>query len=728
MPNPAVPVLVPVAVDTAYSYRLPEGVTVKPGAIVRVPLGSRQVVGAIWDAGVWDGASGKPVDPAKLRDISHVFDVPPLDMKMRRFIDWVARWTLAPPGMVLRMVLRVPEALEPEPPVRGVRLAGPPPDRMTKARNRVLEILADGLSWSKSGLAGAAGVSPPVIDGLIAAGTLDRVDLPAAPPPSPPDPGWSRCQLSAEQDAAVKQLQKDVKKGGFSVTLIDGVTGAGKTEVYFEAVAEAIRRNKQALVLLPEIALTAEFLDRFENRFGVRPGEWHSDITPKQRARIWRGVLDGSLRVVVGARSALFLPFCELGLIVVDEEHDPAYKQDDRVSYHARDMAVVRGHISGFPVILSSATPSVESRHNAEQGRYQRLVLPARASGADLPKVTAIDMRRNGPARGKWLAPALMRAIGEAVNNGRQALLFLNRRGYAPLTLCRSCGHRFECPDCCAWLVEHRFREVLTCHHCGFSMPSPLACPSCGDVESLVACGPGVERIAEEAAGSFPDARIIVLSSDMPGGARRMRTELAAIAQGEADIIIGTQLVAKGHNFPKLDVVGVVDADLGLSTADLRAAERTFQLIYQVTGRAGRTDGGGVGFLQTYMPDHPVMRALVCGDREAFYRTEIDNRRLGAMPPFARLASLLVSGPDRTDTENHARALARTAPTADGIRILGPAEPPLAIIRARHRFRILVHAERTADLQDFLRRWLAAAPRARRGVRVSVDVEPMSFM
>jgi len=698
------------------------------GTIVRVPLGNREVVGAVWDAGIWDGGDGRPIQAAKLRDISHAFAVPPLDEKMRRFVDWVARWTLAPPGMVLRMVLRVPEALEPEAMIKGVRLAGPPPERMTAARARVLAMIEDGLSWSKSGLAAAAGVSVSVIDGLVATGSLEIVDIPPAPPVQMPDPDWNRRPLSPAQAAAAEEVRAKVRARTFSVTLLDGVTGSGKTEVYFEAIAEAVGSGRQALVLLPEIALTAEFLDRFEDRFGARPGEWHSDLSPKQRARTWRGVLDGSVRVVVGARSALFLPFSELGLIVVDEEHDPAFKQDDRVAYHARDMSVVRGHISGFAVVLSSATPSIESRHNADLGRYARLELPARASGAALPVLTAIDMRRAGPPRGRWLAPALVRAVTETLEKGDQALLFLNRRGYAPLTLCRSCGHRFECPDCSAWLVEHRFRGVLACHHCGFSMPTPEACPSCGDTDSLIACGPGVERIAEEVTETFPDARTIVLSSDMPGGTRRLRAELAAIAKGEADIIIGTQLVAKGHNFPKLNLVGVIDADLGLSSADPRAAERTFQLISQVTGRAGRADGAGRGFLQTYMPDHPVMRALVSGDREAFYQTEIEARRMGQMPPFARLASVLVSGPDRNDLETYARALARAAPSDPLIHILGPADPPLAVIRGRYRQRILVHAARAADLQAFLRRWMAEGPKPRGGLRVALDIEPMSFM
>ncbi|MCW2308766.1 primosomal protein N' [Rhodobium gokarnense] len=727
-PAATVPVLVPVAVETAYSYRVPAGMHLGPGTVVQIPLGNRQVVGAVWEPGIWEGGGAKPVDPSKLREILHVFDVPSIDERMRRFIDWVARWTMAPPGMVLRMVLRVPEALEPEPPLKGVRLAGAPPERMTKARARVLDLFEENPSWSKTGLATAAGVSPGVVDGLIGAGTLQIVPLPAAPPAPMPEADWNRRDLSPAQDKAAEEITATVAERRFSVTLLDGVTGAGKTEVYFEAVAEALRRGRQALVLLPEIALTSEFLQRFEERFGCRPGEWHSDVPPKQRVRLWRGVIDGSVRVVVGARSALFLPFPELGLIVVDEEHDPAYKQDDRVAYHARDMAVVRGHIAGFPVILSSATPSIETRHNADTGRYRRIELPDRASGAALPDIHAIDMRRGGPARGRWLAPALTRAVGEALARGDQALLFLNRRGYAPLTLCRSCGHRFECPDCSAWLVEHRFRSVLTCHHCGFSMPTPEACPSCGDVDSLTACGPGVERIAEEAAADFPDARIIVLSSDMPGGTRRLRAELKAIAGGEGDIIIGTQLVAKGHNFPKLKVVGVVDADLGLSTADPRAAERTFQLISQVTGRAGRRDGAGVGYLQTYMPDHPVMRALVSGDRESFYATELEARERSAMPPFARLASLLVTGPDRPLTEGFARELARAAPHQDGVHVLGPADPPLAVIRGRHRQRLLVHADRSADIQAYLHRWLAAGPVPKKGVRLAIDIEPLSFM
>jgi primosomal protein N' (replication factor Y) len=446
------------------------------------------------------------------------------------------------------------------------------------------------------------------------------------------------------------------------------------------------------------------------------------------RERVWRGVADGTVRVVVGARSSLFLPFADLGLIVVDEEHDLAYKQEDRVFYNARDMAVVRGHLAGFPVILSSATPSVESRVNADAGRYRRIMLADRYRAAKLPEIAAIDMRENPPERGRFLAPPLVSAIGETLAQKEQALLFLNRRGYAPLTLCRRCGHRFHCPNCSTWLVEHRFRGVLMCHHCGHTEPRPDACPQCDAEDSLVACGPGVERLAEEIKERFPEARLIVMSSDIVGGVKRLRLELQSIAKGEVDIVIGTQLVAKGHNFPLLTLVGVVDGDLGLARGDLRATERTFQLLSQVTGRAGRSGGASRALLQTFAPDHPVMRAIVAGDREGFYAREIAERRSAGLPPFGRLAGVVVSGPDRAAVQSYAAAFRRAAPRAPEIEVLGPAEAPLAVIRGRHRFRLLVQAPRTADLQGWLRAWLAAAPAQRGGIRVQIDVDPQSFL
>jgi primosomal protein N' (replication factor Y) (superfamily II helicase) len=718
----AAPVLVPMPAERPYTYAVPAGMRVVPGSIVRVPLGPRQVAGI-----VWDGAFEK-VDAKKLRPIEQVFDCPPIDRAMRRFVDWIAQYTLSPPGMVARMLLRAPEAFDPEPWIEGLQRTLAKPDRVTGARMRVLETAEGGLAWTRSGLAHAAGVSSTVIDGLKAQGVFETVMIPPRPVVAAPDPGYAQPSLMPDQRDAAEMLRSNVAAGAFGVTLLDGVTGSGKTEVYFEAVSAALDRGKQVLILLPEIALTHAFLERFQERFGAKPAEWHSDLPPRMRERVWRQVAEGGVRVVAGARSALFLPFRELGLIVVDEEHDPAYKQEDRVFYNARDMAVVRGHIGGFPVVLASATPSVESRVNASQGRYSRAVLSARFAEAALPDLKTIDMRRAPPARGGFLSPVLLGHMRQTLEKKEQSLLFLNRRGYAPLTLCRVCGHRFGCPVCSAWLVEHRFRGQLVCHHCGHNERRPEACPECGTLDHLVACGPGVERIAEEVVAHFPDARTIVLSSDLMGGVRRLRLELEAIANGEADIVIGTQLVAKGHNFPNMTLVGVVDADLGLANGDPRAAERTFQLLSQVTGRAGRTGKKSLGLLQTFQPDQPVMRAIVSGDAEAFYEREIAERERAVLPPFGRLAGVIVSAATRAEAEGHARGLRRAAPQAADLFVLGPAEAPLSLIGGRHRFRLLIQGERRADMQGFIRAMLAEGPKLRGSVRVQVDIDPQSFL
>lgn len=716
-----VSVLLPIPADRPYTYAVPEGMTVPPGDHVQVPLGPRQVAAVVWDV------DGDKVDAKKLREITTRFDCPPLSADMRRFVEWIAHYTLSPPGMVLRMVLRAPGGLEPPAPTIGYRWAGGEPDRMTDARRRVLELARDGSAWSKSGLAHAAGASASVVGGLIKLGVLEEVALPHQPLVPPPDPAHAGADLTADQQTAAEAVCKRVQ-GGFSVTLLDGVTGSGKTEVYFEAVAEALKKGRQVLILLPEIALTAAFLDRFEDRFGARPGEWHSDVAPRKREQLWRQVATGEVRVVAGARSALFLPFADLGLAVVDEEHDSAYKQEDRVFYHARDMAVVRGQIGDFPVVLSSATPSVESLVNAQRGRYHHLRLENRFGGAALPDIHTIDLRSSPPPRGGFISPILSKAVERTLEGGGQSLLFLNRRGYAPLTLCRVCGHRFQCPNCTTWLVEHRFRGQLQCHHCGYSEAAPQACPHCGTFDHLAACGPGVERLGEEAVDLFPDARILVLSSDLMGGVKRLRLELEAIAKGECDIVIGTQLVAKGHNFPLMRCVGVIDADLGLANGDPRAAERTFQLLSQVTGRAGRSGGESTGYLQTYQPGHPVIDAIAKGDREAFYEREIANRESAGLPPFGRLASLIVSAASKREAEEHARKLRQAANPPQDITVLGPAEAPIFMLRERYRYRLLVHAALKAKLQDWLGHWLAGGPKVRGSVRVQVDIDPQSFL
>lgn len=723
------PVLMPGApLNQTYDYVVPYGLAIEPGAFVLVPFGAQTRIGVVWDAPV--GGSEKPVDPKKMKALTERLDVAPLPLTSLRFAEWIAGYTLAPLGMVVRMMMSAQAAFEPVKPRFGVRIVpdAAEPTRMTPARRRALDLAKDGQIRAKSALATEATCSTGVVDGLVASGNLVEVVIPERRF-SEPNPEHRATDFTPAQAEAVHGLVSAVHGAGFSVSLLDGVTGSGKTEVYYEAVAETLRHGRQALIMLPEIALTGQFMSRFVARFGCLPAEWHSALSVPERGRVWRAAATGEARVVVGARSALFLPYRDLGLVVVDEEHDAGFKQDDRVHYQARDLSVVRGSLGKFPVVLASATPSIESHVNARTGRYRHIVLPGRFTGAELPDVSPIDMRAHPPEKGQWLSPVLVDAVASTLADRQQSLLFLNRRGYAPLTLCRSCGHRFECPQCTAWLVEHRFRRRLNCHHCGFSLPMPEACPKCGEVGSLVACGPGVERVAEEVKERFPEARLALLSSDLIPGLEEMRRIIGSIESGDVDIIIGTQIVAKGHNFPLLATVGIVDGDLGLSMgADPRAGERTFQLLHQVTGRAGRALTKGRGYIQTHMPEHPVMAAIISGDRESFLEREIDMRRRGLLPPFGRLAALVISARDKDLAETFAREVAKRAPRADQIEVLGPAEAPISVVRGRHRWRLLVKAPRDKNIQGYLRAWEEALPKIGGDLRLTVDIDPYNFL
>ncbi|MFL6728858.1 MAG: primosomal protein N' [Sphingomicrobium sp.] len=703
-------------------YRVPDGMAVEPGSIVVAPLGPRQLLGVAWEA---DRLPTSEVPDQRLRPLAAVLDVRPIAAPLRRLCEWTADYYLAPLASVLRMVLPSSAALDGPRQLTEYRPTGLTPERMTPQRAKALAGIA-GRQGTIRELAAHAGVSDTVMRGLVHAGALEAVAVDSDRPLPCPDPDFAPPDLNADQREAAASLAAAVGHG-FDPVLLDGVTGSGKTEVYFEAIAECLRQCRQALVLLPEIALTEPFLKRFEARFGCAPVAWHSGLRSSERRRNWRGIASGEARVTVGARSALFLPYCKLGLIVVDEAHEPTFKQEDGVQYHARDTAVMRARFEDIPVILSSATPAIESRHMVEVGRYREVTLPHRFAGASLPELRAIDLTRDPPPRGRWLAPSLVAELETNLERGEQSLLFLNRRGFAPLTLCRHCGHRFQCPNCTAWMVEHRLMHRLACHHCGHVMPPPGACPECGTEDSLVPCGPGVERIADEVAALFPDARTAIVTSDTIWSPQRAAEFVAAMEAGEIDIVIGTQLVTKGYHFPNLTLVGVVDADLGLAGGDLRAAERSFQQIQQVAGRAGRADKPGRVLVQTHDPDAPVIAALVSGNAPGFYAAETEARRDAAMPPFGRLAAIVVSAEHSDEADDVARRIGHAAPEVEGMAVFGPAPAPLAMLRGRHRQRLLVHARRSLDVQDVIRNWLADIEWSSR-VRVSVDVDPYSFL
>ncbi len=720
-PGTRVAVQLPLPIGGAYDYKVNATDRVRDGDFVRVPLGPRIAEGVVWGPAVGD------VEETKLKEIIARLDCPPLPAVSRRLIDWTANYTLQAKGSVLKMAMSVRDALEPPKPTLAYIKASEQPElRQTPARQRVLQLMTDGPPRTATEIAREAATSSSVVKGLFEAGALLKVSLSTDPAIAAPDPERPGPVLSPEQADASRHLIDAVKDKQFSVALLDGVPGSGKTEVYFEAVAEALRQGGQVLVMLPEIALSAQWLERFRDRFGVDPSVWHSDLTMAQRRNTWRWVAEGHARVVVGARSALFLPFPDLQLMVIDEEHDGAFKQEDGVIYNARDMAVVRASLGEIPIVLASATPSLETIINASDGRYQKYDLPSRHAGAALPDIKAVDMIKNPPPRGRWLSPALAEAITETIGAGEQVLLFLNRRGYAPLTLCRTCGHRFQCPRCTAWLVEHRLAGRLQCHHCGFHISPPEHCPECKTENSLVACGPGVERLAEELETLIPDIRMTIAASDNIQSPRAAAELVRRIEDHEIDLIIGTQIVAKGYHFPLLTLVGVIDADLGLQGGDPRAAERTFQLLYQVSGRAGRGDKPGRVLLQTYLANHPVMEALLSGNRDAFLNTESKSRQEAMMPPFGRLVSLIVSGVSETMVDQAANALARAAPSGKDIQVLGPAPAPFALLRGRHRRRLLLKTRKDIAVQPLVRQWLSRSQRYKK-VRIQVDVDPMSF-
>jgi primosomal protein N' (replication factor Y) len=718
-----VSVLTAQPLDRFLDYRAPEGGCFQ-GSYVEVPLGPRTVIGVVWGA----GAGG--YDPSKIRSVRGVLDVPPMRDEMQEFLERAAAYTLTPLHAMLRLATRVP-GLTDSPSARKVYALGVKrPDKMTDARRRVLAVLEEhgGLPFTLGELAEQAGVGTGVVKGLAKLGAVEEREAPRDQPYPWLDPDFRSNDLNDEQTAAVDALKTQIRSADYHATLLKGVTGSGKTEVYLEAVAEALRIGRQALVLLPEIALSAEFIKRIEARFGATPAEWHSGVTMTERRRCWKMVATGDAQIVVGARSALFLPFRDLGVIVVDEEHDTSYKQEDGVLYNARDMAVLRASILGGDVVLASATPSLESWANVEFGKYNKLVLNERFGAAVMPEMSAIDMRAEDLPGGTWISPSLRQMVLARLAKGEQSLLFLNRRGYAPVTICRACGNQIACDHCDARMVEHRFLKRLMCHQCGETKPIPEVCPSCEQEGRLAAVGPGVERLAEEAEQAFPEARIALLSSDRFGSARALKEHIKSIADGEADLIIGTQIVAKGHNFPRLTLVGVIDADLGLQGSDLRAAERTFQLMRQVSGRAGRADIPGQAVLQTFQPEHPVVQAILSGDEDGFWFAEAAERRAAEVPPYGRMAGIILSSLDIQEVFDIGGLLARKQDPLlrIGAQLFGPAPAPIARIRGRHRVRLLIKTSKTAPLQAAIAKWVGQV-RIPASVRLTIDIDPQSF-
>ena len=728
-----VKVLIPNVANAGYDYRLTAPADL--GTFVRVNVMRRPYIGVVY------GIGDSGLAPEKIRDTTDVFPWH-LSVSDLQWIQKMSDWTLMTPGAVLRLIVNVPDAFSPPRTEQLYEYDFESNVRMTDARQSVADAFAsnDNEPMSASDIQNIAHVSAAVVKTMISRGVLIPRDTRTrdANDFDYKYQDMGTVQLNTEQSAAAAEIAAAIDHGGYSAFVLDGITGSGKTQVYFDAAWRAYSHGKSVLLMMPEIALTAQFISRYEHRFGAPPVVWHSNLTAARRRAIWRGVLTGKIRMVVGTRSALFLPWQDLGLIVVDEEHDTSYKQEDMGNYHARDMAVLRAKISGFPIVLTSATPSAETLQNVADGKYRCLKLTARFGGATVPTIETIDMRANRPLpynlpsdddaaapQNGYLSPNLCNAIQETLNAGRQIMLFINRRGFAPIVQCKKCGWVAQCPDCSVGMTYHKHMGKLLCHMCGRMAPMPTKCPNCGD---NVSCrGAGLEKIQEEVSIKFPSARTALVSSDTIISRQALERIVHKMENGETDIVIGTQILAKGHHFPNLTLVGVVDADMGLFGTDFRAAEHTFQQLFQVAGRAGRGDAPGRVLLQTYQPENPVLTAICNGDRDAFMASDMAARRAAKMPPYGQLIAVIIESQRETVLKKFCADLSAAAPTAAGVKIMGPIAAQIYQVRNWYRMRFLVAGDARAMLQPLVRHWIDKV-RTPSNVRVKLDVNPQNFM
>lgn len=725
-----VKVLIPNIVNTGYDYRLPADADL--GQFVRVSVMNRPYIGVIFGY----GDSNLPTE--KIKNVSEIYPSK-LSADDLSWIKKMSNWTLMTPGAVLRLIINVPDAFLPPKTEPLYNFNFDACGKMTDARQMVMDAYSsnDNTAMTLGDLRNIARVSPAVINTMIKKGllTLCNTRVVESNEFNYTYHDTGNVVLNAEQSAAANAIAHSIEQGGFSVHLLDGITGSGKTQVYFDSVLRAYNAGKSVLLMMPEIALTAQFMTRFTQRFGAPPVVWHSNLTSARRREIWRGVLNKKIRVIVGTRSALFLPWQDLGLIVVDEEHDGSYKQEDMGNYHARDMAVLRAKIAGFPVVLASATPSAETLHNVELGKYKILKLTSRFGGAELPKISTIDLRENRPVdymlpgddtpqRGN-LSPLLCDAISETLNAHQQVMLFINRRGFAPITQCKKCGWVAMCPECSVGMTYHKRLGKLLCHMCGRTMELPKKCPECGNETSMY--GVGLERIEQEVNARFPNAKTALVSSDTIMTRQTLERLVAKMENGEIDIVIGTQILAKGHHFPNLTLVGVVDADMGLFGTDFRASEHTFQQLFQVAGRAGRGEYPGRVLLQTYQPENPVLTAICACDRDAFMETDMAARRSAKMPPFGQLIALIVEGEKEQTLKSFCEMLSNAAPTLHGGKIMGPIAAQIYQIRNWYRMRFLIAGDANANLQPVVTHWLSHV-RPPANIRIKIDVNPQNFM
>ena len=727
--------------NDTFDYLIEENINeISPGQIVLAPFRQRKVVGIIVSEG------SKTVSKSKLKNVIDIYELDPIPLPTIDLISFLANWNCVYKGLVLKMVLSPLEAII-SPQYNkvykynledGLSIDSIDNKKLRSKRKLVLDALVNSdKEVYETSLIQDIGVSKTILKDMVNKNLIVEKLIKIKPDfsknfiKSNDIKKENDKPLNEHQKNAVDKINKSIKKNEADCFLLDGVPGSGKTETYFETVQTCLDERKQVLILLPEIALTPDWQKRFYNKFNFNPLVWHSDISKKKRKEIWLSALSGTAGVIVGARSALMIPISKLGLIVVDEEHEPAFKQEENVRYNARDMAVYRAKRSSATIVLASATPSLETFYNMRMGKYIHLTLPKRATGADMPDIKLLDLKLHPPQKGNWISPLLINQIQDKLLKKEQTLLFLNRRGYAPLRVCNSCGNKVKCINCETWLVEHRLDNLLTCHHCGYSKHISNICEVCGNKDQMKSCGPGVERIEEEVQRLFPEAKSITLSSDTMKNQNLLTNAIEQIKNSEVDIIIGTQMVAKGHDFPKLKLVGIIDGDIGLSGGDLRASERSFQLLQQVAGRSGRHTAGtndkGLVYLQTFDTENPIIKAIAQNNRDDFFEKELISRKNANMPPYGRLAAIILSSKFESNLDSFSSDISRLAPSFKNVKIFGPAPAPMYFLRGKYRRRFLIKSDKTVNIQKVLIDWTKKINKPS-NINLTIDIDPFSFM
>ena len=657
-------ILLPLPFNQTFQYLCNEEEKVELGDFVLVPFKDKIVTGCIWEN---KSKLKKQLPKKKIRNIEKKLNFSPLNKQNRDFIDWVSNYTMNNLGSTLKLCLSIKQIFKKK--------------KIEKIKEQFL-------------------------------------NLPSNKP-----------LLTKEQSNAKKYIFQKIDNKKFSTVVIDGVAGSGKTEVYFEAINKCLMEKKQVLVLLPEISMTTQWFDRFKKKFKTNPLLWHSDIKGSEKIKIWKSILEDNVNIVVGARSSLFLPFKNLGLIIIDEEHDQSFKQEEGIIYNARDMAVVRAKISNIPIILCSATLSIETKLNVLERKYDVVKLKQAYGEAGLPEVKIIDLGKNPPEKGMWLTDEVHRELKKTIEFGNQALFFLNRRGFAPYVFCNSCYKKILCPNCDVGLVFHKKIDNLICHHCGYKSLLENNKKICKESEKkcdLFLYGPGVEKIYEEIKNKNKNLNIEILTSDVMQKKGKGETILRKFEREEINVIIGTQILAKGHHFPKLTLVVIVDADFGFIGGDLRAAEKTFQLLTQVSGRSGRSRLSGKVLIQSTMADNPILKKIKRFDLNGFFLEELNIRKESGLPPFKKLCSLMLISKNEKKLNDFCRKMKVNIEPSNEFEVLGPAPPFISYIRGKYRKRFIIRCSRNKNIQQFVSIWLKKL-QIPFDLKIAVDIDPYNF-